>query len=287
MTKKSDNIVAFMGVAGANADLACRNAQPYMETLPCPTFDAVCEAVRSGDAAVGMLPMENSHAGRVAEIHNLLPQMGLHIIGEYFLPVQHFLASIKGAKLGDIQQAHSHPQALMQCDKTLKKHKIESVGSSNTAVAAQQVSEWNDGTKAAICSKLAAELYGLEVIAENVQDSSNNMTTFIMVARDMLDEDALEEANLVLTTILFECRNIPAALYKALGGFATNTVNMLKLESYIQAGDSQTATFLMVFIGQPDDKPVQLALEELAFYTKKIDVLGVYPADASRLVTGI
>lgn len=287
MTKNVDNIIAFMGVAGANADLACRNAQPYMETLPCPTFDAVCEAVRAGDAAVGMLPMENSHAGRVAEIHNLLPQLGLHIIGEYFLPVKHYLASVQGAKLADIKQAYSHPQALMQCNKSLKKHNIEPQSSSNTAVAAQQVAQWGDSSKAALCSSLAAELYGLNVIAEDLQDSSDNMTTFIMVAKDMLDEETLEEADLVLTSILFECRNIPAALYKALGGFATNAVNMLKLESYIAAGDSQTATFLMVFVGKPEDPSVQNALEELAFYTKKINVLGVYPADISRKVTGI
>lgn len=287
MTKNAENIIAFMGVAGANADLACRNAQPYMETLPCPTFDAVCEVVRAGGAAIGMLPMENSHAGRVAEIHNLLPQMGLHIVGEYFLPVTHCLASVKGAKLDAIKQAYSHPQALMQCKKSLEKHGIEPISSSNTAVAAQQVSEWNDASKAAICSKLAAELYGLEVIADDLQDSSNNMTTFIMVSKEILDEEALEEARLVLTSILFECRNIPAALYKALGGFATNAVNMLKLESYITSGDSQTATFLMTFVGNPDERPVQLALEELAFFTNKVDVLGVYAADESRRIANI
>ncbi|MDG1286388.1 MAG: prephenate dehydratase domain-containing protein [Rickettsiales bacterium] len=283
MTKNSDNIIAFMGVAGANADLACRKSEPYMETLPCSTFEAVFEAVRDGKARIGMLPMENSHAGRVSEIHNLLPEMGLHIVGEHFLPVQHVLAAPTKVKIKDITEAYSHPQALMQCHKTLQKHTITANASSNTAVAAQQVKEWGDSSKAALCSELAAELYGLEIIEANMQDSNDNVTTFIKVARDMLEDEELEEGStMILTSIVFELRNIPAALYKALGGFATNNVNMLKLESYVAGGASPTAQFLVTFEGKPDDVPVQLTLEELGFFTKKIDVLGVYPAAADR-----
>lgn len=282
MTNKPENLIAFMGVTGANADLACRNAEPYMETLPCPTFDAVCEAVRAGEARLGMLPMENSHAGRVSEIHNLLPQMGLHIVGEYFLPVRHMMAAPKGAKIEDIKEIYSHPQALMQCNKSIKKYNLTGISSSNTAVSAQRVSEWADSSKAALCSELAAELNGLSIIAKDMQDRDNNKTTFIMVAREMLDEDAIDDAPLVLTSIFFECRNIPAALYKALGGFATNKVNMLKLESYVKLESDNSAEFLMTFVGKPEDERVQQALEELSFFTKKIHVLGVYPAANER-----
>ncbi len=282
MTKNTDNIIAFMGVAGANADLACRKSEPYMETLPCPTFEAVFEAVRDGKARLGMLPMENSHAGRVSEIHNLLPEMGLHIVGEYFLPVQHVLAAPEKVEIEDISEAYSHPQALMQCHKTLKDQSISAHAASNTAVAAQMVKEWADSTKAALCSELAAELYGLEVIEPNMQDKDDNITTFIKVSCDMLEEEELEESSNILTSIVFELRNMPAALYKALGGFATNNVNMLKLESYVAGGASPTAQFFVTFEGKPDDAPVQLTLEELGFFTKKIDVLGVYPAAEDR-----
>ena len=282
MNDKAENTIAFMGIAGANADLACRRAQPYRDTIPCPTFEAVFEAVRDGKAEMGMLPMENSQAGRVAEIHHLLPKMGLHIVGEFYLPIQHVLAAPKGAKLNEIEEAYSHPQALMQCRENLLKQQIEPKVFSNTAVAAKNVKDWNDPKKAALCSVLAAELYGLEIIEPNMQDANDNVTTFIIVAQDMLDEDALVKGSAVLTSILFELRNIPAALYKTLGGFATNAVNMVKLESYIVGGSAPTARFFMTFEGQPDDSSVQLALEELTFYTKKIDVLGVYPAAPER-----
>lgn len=282
MTQNPDNMIAFMGVAGANADLACRRAEPYMETLPCGSFDEVFEAVRDGRARLGMLPMENSHAGRVAEIHNLLPKMGLHIVGEYFLPVRHVLAGCEAVDISEIKEAHSHPQALMQCHETLKKHNIKAVSASNTAMAAQQVKSWGDAHKAALCSELAAELYGLKIIQNDMQDSNDNVTVFIIVSREMLDPEAFEKGDMVLTSILFELRNIPSALYKALGGFATNAVNMLKLESYIAGGSSPTAEFLMTFEGKPEDKAVQLALEELGFFTKNVQVLGVYPAAKER-----
>ena len=282
MTKKSDNKIAFMGVAGANADLACRLAEPYRDTLPCTTFEAVFEAVRDNKAQIGMLPMENSQAGRVAEIHHLLPKMGLHIVGEYFLPIQHVLAAPEGTNIDQIEAAYSHPQALMQCHDNLVKHAIEPKIFSNTAVAAKTVAQWNDSTKAALCTPLAAELYGLTILHDHMQDADDNVTTFIKLAREMLEEEELENAPLILTSILFECRHIPAALYKALGGFATNGVNMIKLESYMTGGTSPVARFFMTFEGQPDDPAVQLALEELTFYTKKIDVLGVYPAAKER-----
>ncbi len=282
MTKNSKNIIAFMGIAGANADLACRISEPYMETLPCDTFDDVFLAVREGKASRGLVPIENSHAGRVAEIHNLLPQMGLHIVGEHFLAVKHTLAGIKGAQLVDIKEVYSHPQALMQCKGNLQKLKAVPCASSNTAGAALNVSKWADKSKAALCTDLAAELYGLEPLKSDMQDNNINITTFIKVAIDLLDEEELDGVDNILTSILFELRNIPSALYKALGGFATNKVNMVKLESYISSGVAPTAQFLMTFEGKPSEIPVQNALDELSFFTQKVTILGVYPADKDR-----
>jgi prephenate dehydratase len=282
MNQKQTNHIAFMGIAGANADLACRNAEPYMETLPCSSFEGVFEAVKEGKADLGMLPMENSHAGRVSEIHHLLPKMGLHVVGEYFLPIKHVLAGTQDASSETVKEVYSHPQALMQCYENLKSRKLESLAASNTAIAAKQVAEQGDNSKAALCSPLAAELNGLKILEENMQDKDDNVTVFIKVAREILDEEVLEESPLILTSLLFECRNIPSALYKGLGGFATNGVNLLKLESYIAGGKSPTAEFLVTFEGKPEDKAVQLALEELGFFSKRIELLGIYPAAEER-----
>jgi prephenate dehydratase len=280
MVADSANTIAFMGVAGANADMACRRAYPYMQTLPCPSFEDVFEAVEQGKAALGFIPIENSQAGRVAEIHGLLPKTNLHFVSEYFLPVEHVLASVKGATLEGITDAYSHPQALLQCRENLRKHSITPHPHSNTAVAAEDVAKWNDPTKAAICSKLAAELYGLTVLKDPLQDAEDNVTVFVAISKEPIEPEP--SAGPVLTTLLFTVRNIPAALYKSLGGFATNSVNILKLESYIPGGNSQAAQFFLTFEGHPSDRPVQLALEELGFFTKQVKVLGMYTADPKR-----
>ncbi|MEK6745547.1 MAG: prephenate dehydratase [Pseudomonadota bacterium] len=277
------NTIAFMGVEGANADLACRQACPYMQTQPCPSFEDVFEAVANGKAELGMIPIENSQAGRVAEIHNLLPKTKLHIVGEYFQNIEHVLVSAKGATLETIKDVYSHPQALLQCREHLREMNVETHTYSNTAMAASDVAKWNDPTKAAIASPLAAELYGLKILREHLQDAENNITVFIMVAREPA-EIKPQDGN-ILTTLLFTVRNMPAALYKSLGGFATQGVNIVKLESYIPGGARRDAAqFFLTFEGHPHEKNVQGALEELSFYCKKVTVLGVYKADKARFV---
>lgn len=277
----SENTIAFMGVEGANADLACRKARPYMQTLPCPSFEDVFEAVASGKAALGMIPIENSQAGRVAEIHNLLPKTKLHIVGEYFQQIEHVLMAANGATLTNITDVYSHPQALMQCRDNLREMKVDTHTYSNTAVAAADIAKWNDVSKAAIASPLAAELYGLKILREHMQDADNNITVFILIAREPID--IKPQDGRVLTTLLFTVRNMPAALYKSLGGFATQGVNIVKLESYIPGGAKrEAAQFFLTFEGHPHEKNVQGALEELSFYCKKVTVLGVYKADEAR-----
>lgn len=279
-----ENTIAFMGMEGANADLACRQACPYMHTLPCASFEDVFEAVEQGKAALGMIPIENSQAGRVAEIHYLLPRTNVHIVGEYFQAIEHCLVAPKGSNLKGIKEVYSHPQALMQCRGHLRELGVAAHPYSNTAQAAADVAQWNDKTKAAVCSPLAAELYGLSVLREHLQDSDGNTTVFVVIAREPVDPDPEKTAR-VLTTLLFTVRNIPAALYKALGGFATNNVNILKLESYIPGGGTQeSAQFFLICEGHPRQLHVQHTLEELHFFCKQVRVLGVYPADPARFV---
>ncbi len=284
-TYDAENTIAFMGVEGANADLACRQAAPYMQTLPCPSFEDVFEAVSSGKAALGMIPIENSQAGRVAEIHNILPRSNLHIVGEYFQRIEHCLLAPKGTKLEGVKDVYSHPQGLLQCREHIRELGLTAHPYSNTAAAAKDVAAWNDPAKAAIASPLAAELYGLQVLKTHFQDADDNITVFIILAREPIDPEPAEDAR-ILTTLLFSIRNIPAALYKALGGFATNGVNIVKLESYIPGGKSASthnaSQFFLSFEGHPREKRVQNALEELGFFTRKVQVLGVYPADPVR-----
>ncbi len=280
MSAKKTNLIAFQGAVGAHSDMAARNAYPYMETLPCPSFEDVFEAVEEGRADLGLIPIENSQAGRVAEIHNLLPKTKLHIIGEYFHRVVHVLAAPEGATEKTIKEVYSHPQALMQCRENIHKRKYQAITYSDTALAAKHAAEWKDTSKAALCSELAAGLYGLKILVPHFEDSDTNTTIFMTISREEIDVDP--EKNMVLTTLLFTIRNIPAALYKALGGFATNQVNLLKLESYIPGGTSGAAQFYVTLEGHPSQKNVQLALEELGFFTKKVQVLGVYPAAKER-----
>ncbi len=281
-TTDPENTIAFMGVEGANADLACRQACPYMHTLGVASFEDVFQAVAEGRAALGMIPIENSQAGRVAEIHPLLPKTNLHIVGEYFQHIEHCLLAPKGATLATVKDVYSHPQGLLQCREHLRELKLTTHTYSNTAQAAADVAQWNDKTKAAVASPLAGELYGLAVLKEHMQDSDDNVTVFIIIAREPVDPEPSESAR-VLTTLLYTVRNLPAALYKSLGGFATNGVNILKLESYIPPGAARdSAQFFLTFEGHPRQPNVQHALEELSFFCKKVTVLGVYPADKAR-----
>lgn len=276
----SMHTIAFMGVEGANADLACRQNYPYMQTMALSSFEEVFEAVAEGRAKYAMIPIENSQAGRVAEIHNLLPRTNLHIVHEHIQKVEHHLYGLKGTKIADIKTVYSHHQGLLQCRSFIREHNLATSIHDNTATAAKDVAAWGDVSKGAICSKLAGKLYGLELLAENIHDAEDNETLFVVLAKEA--EDPNPEEGMVLTSLLFTLRHLPAALYKALGGFATNNINMLKLESYIRAGSQPTAQFFMTFEGSPDQRNVQLALEELGFFTHKVSVLGVYPADASR-----
>lgn len=276
----AEHTIAFMGVEGANADLACRQNYPYMKTLPQHSFEEVFDAVASGKAKYAMVPIENSQAGRVAEIHNLLPRTNLHIVAEHIQKIEHHLYSVVGASLETVKHVYSHHQGLLQCRSFIGGHKLTTHIHDNTATAARDVAQWNDPTKAAICSKLAGELYQLTKLADNIQDAEDNETLFVVLSKAPVDPDP--EEGLVLTSLFFSLRNIPAALYKSLGGFATNNVNMIKLESYIRAGANSSAQFFMTFEGHPREKPVQLAIEELGFFTQKVSVLGVYPADKAR-----
>jgi prephenate dehydratase len=280
MTEHLDRKIVFQGVAGAHADVACRTFYPYLKSLAVPTFDRAIGAVETGKADVCMIPIENSSAGRVAEIHHLLPETSLFITGEYFLPVRHCLAGPKGASAATVKTVYSHPQALMQCRKRLESMGIDTESAVNTAVAAERIAAQGDVTRGVVCSRLAVELYGLELLQEDVQDSSDNTTVFITMEREQKDPDPSKGS--VLTSMLFEARNIPAALYKALGGFATNQVNMIKIESYIPGGSSQRAHFFITFEGASTEKHVHLALEELGFFCKRTKMLGSYYADKRR-----
>lgn len=280
--RKHNKIIAFQGIAGAHADLACRMAYPYLDTKPAASFLQAIQWVEEGKADICMIPIENSQAGRVAEIHNILPKTSLHIIGEYFVPIAHYLMAPKGAMLSDVRQVYSHPQALMQCQKTLTMfgHPVECIERSNTAVAAQQVAEWNDPHKAAIASSLAAELYGLTVLREHVEDASDNTTVFIAMAKEAADPNPKEGQ--VITSVLFTVKNIPSAFYKALGGFAAHHINLLKVESYIPAGQSKKAQFFISFEGSPRTETVSHALASLASFCTDVRILGSYYADKAR-----
>jgi prephenate dehydratase len=277
----AEHTIAFMGVEGANADLACRQNYPYMQTMALNSFEEAFAAVEAGAVKYAMIPIENSQAGRVAEIHNILPRTNLHIVAEHIQKVQHHLYGVKGAKAADVTDVYSHHQGLLQCRKYIGEHQLKTHIHDNTATAARDVGQWGDKTKAAICSQLAGELYGIDKLAENIHDAEDNETLFVVMSKEPADPNP--EDGMVLTSLFFTLRNIPAALYKSLGGFATNHVNMIKLESYIRgSGARDQAQFFMTFEGHPNQKHVQLAIEELGFFTHKVNVLGVYPADKER-----
>jgi prephenate dehydratase len=277
MTKKK---IVFQGEPGANSHLACREAYPDFEPVACPTFEDAFAAVSNGDAALGMIPVENSIAGRVADIHHLMPNSGLHIVAEWFLPVKHQLMAPKGAKLAEIKTVESHVHALGQCRNIIRKLKVKAVVAADTAGSAREVAERGDKTCAAIASRLAAEIYGLDILVEDVEDEAHNTTRFIVLARE--PQWAEGGNGPVVTTFIFRVRNIPAALYKAMGGFATNGVNMTKLESYMIGGNFFATMFYADIEGHPDDHNVTLALKELEYFSKETKILGVYPAHPYR-----
>jgi len=277
MAKKK---IIFQGEPGANSHLACREAYPDYEPVPCPTFEDCFSALSAGDVDLGMIPIENSLAGRVADIHHLMPTSGLHIIAEWFLPIRNQLMAPKGATLQTIETVESHVMALGQCRRFIREHKLKPIVAADTAGSAREVAERGDKSRAAIASRLAAEIYGLDILKEDIEDEAHSTTRFIVLSREK--RWAKSGEGKVVTTFVFRVRNVPAALYKAMGGFATNGVNMTKLESYMVGGNFFATQFYADVEGHPDERPLMLALEELAFYSKELTVLGVYPAHAFR-----
>jgi prephenate dehydratase len=312
--------IAFQGQLGANSHLACRNAYPEHEPLGCPTFEDAFATVAAGEAELGMIPIENTVAGRVADIHFLLRGIGqaadihrliqgiglassidrntvraaahgtaaqngapLRIVAEWYEPIRHQLMAPKGATLASIRTVESHVMALGQCRNKIRELGLKPIIAADTAGAAREVALACDPTRAAIASHLAAEIHGLDILAENVEDESHNTTRFIVLSRE--GEWASSSDGPVVTSFVFQVRNVPAALYKALGGFATNGVNMTKLESHVFGERFSVAEFYADIEGHPDDRPVRLALEELAFFSRELKILGVYPASPFRQPT--
>ncbi|KFB11343.1 prephenate dehydratase [Nitratireductor basaltis] len=274
--KKKTNRISFQGEPGANSDTACRNMFPDMEPLPCATFEDAFNAVESGKADLAMIPIENTLAGRVADIHYLLPHSRLHIVGEYYLPIHFQLMVLPGVDMSEIKEVHSHIHALGQCRKIIRKNRWKPMVAGDTAGAAKLVAEENIRTNAALAPRLAADLYGLDIVAENVEDSENNVTRFVVLSKEKKWAERKSADQLMVTTFIFRVRNLPAALYKAMGGFATNGVNMTKLESYQLGGKLFSSLFYADVEGHPDDRNVALALEELRFFSREVRILGVY-----------
>jgi prephenate dehydratase len=278
MTKQK---IAYQGEPGANSDIACRDMFPDHEPMPCATFEDALGAIRDGSADLGMIPIENSLAGRVADIHHLLPASGLHIIGEYFLPIRFQLLGLPDARIEAVTDIYSHVHALGQCRKIIRRLGARGHVAGDTAGSARQVAEWGDPKKASLATRLAGEIYGLKVLESDVEDEKHNTTRFVVLSRTPQWAEQ-GEPNLV-TTFVFRVRNVPAALYKALGGFATNGVNMTKLESYMVDGQFTATQFLADVDGHPDDAGLKFALEELSFFTRELRILGVYRAHPFRI----
>jgi prephenate dehydratase len=272
--------IVFQGERGANSHIACQEAYPQYEPLPCATFEDCFTALTNGEAELGMIPIENSVAGRVADIHHLMPTSSMHIIAEWFLPIRNQLMAPKGATLETIKTVESHVMALGQCRNSIRALKLKPIVHADTAGSAREVAQANDITRAAIASRLAAEIYGLNILKENVEDATHSTTRFVVLSREKKWTKAGNGK--VVTTFVFQVRNLPAALYKALGGFATNGVNMTKLESYMVGGNFFATQFYADVEGHPDDRALVHALEELRFFSKELTILGVYPAHPYR-----
>lgn len=272
--------IAFQGLPGAYSHLACRTAYPAMDPLPSATFEDAFAAVREGRARYAMIPIDNSVAGRVADVHHLLPYSGLHIIGEHFERINHHLLAPKGATLDSIKTVESHVHALGQCRNLIRQMGLTVIVGADTAGAAADLAKTGDTTKAAIASELAAEIYGLQSLKANIEDAEHNTTRFVVLSREAVEPNPNQPC---VTTFVFRVRNVPAALYKAMGGFATNGINMTKLESYLVGGEFVAAQFYVDVEGHPAQRNLRLALEELAFFSHEVRILGVYPAHPFRL----
>lgn len=274
------NCVLYQGEPGANSHLACLNAFPNMRPEACPTFEDALAALYQRQARYALIPIENSVAGRVADVHHLLPQFELFIVGEHFERIYHQLLVLPGTKLEDLKSVHSHTHALGQCRKIIRELGLKAVTEADTAGAARMLRDEGDKTKAVIASRLAAETYGLEIIRSDIEDAEHNTTRFIVLSADR--DDAPMGNGPTITTFIFRVRNVPAALYKALGGFATNSVNMTKLESYMVEGNFWATMFYADIEGHPDERSVTLAMEECQFFSSEFRIVGVYPASPFR-----
>ncbi|MFE6646742.1 prephenate dehydratase [Nocardioides sp. NPDC057772] len=272
--------IAYQGEPGSNSHMVCQRHYPELESVPCASFEDVFATVEAGEASLAMIPIDNSLAGRVADIHHFLPESNLHIIAEHYLRIRFHLLGLPGAHLDDIRTVHSHVHALGQCRNIIREHGFTPVVSGDTAGAAREVVEAGDPTMAAISPPLAASIYGLDVLATDIEDADHNTTRFVVLSPDFIQAPA--DQGPVVTSFIFNVRNLPAALYKALGGFATNGVNMTKLESYMVDGKFTATQFLAEVDGHPDQPGLKRALEELAFFTTDVKLLGVYPADPAR-----
>jgi prephenate dehydratase len=272
--------ILYQGEPGANSHLACVNTYPDMEPVACPTFEDALVALRERKARYAMIPIENSVAGRVADVHHLLPHSELYIVGEHFERIYHQLLVLPGTKSDDLKTIHSHTHALGQCRKVIREMGLRPVIEADTAGAARMLRDEGDHSKAVIASRLAAEIYGLDILRSDIEDAEHNTTRFILLSADR--EDAPAGNGPMVTTFIFRVRNVPAALYKALGGFATNGVNMTKLESYMIEGNFSATVFYADIEGHPDERPVALALEECRFFSSEFRVFGVYPASPFR-----
>jgi prephenate dehydratase len=278
MTVKQQ-IIAFGGALGSYADLACRAVFPQEKTLPCLGFEEAFATVREGRADHAMIPVDNAIAGRVADVHHLLPQGKLHIVGEHYQSVQHQLLALPGSQLSDLTIVKSHVQGLSQCRKFIQQHHLTPIAENNTAQAAANLAAQQDRSTGVIASSLAAQLYGLVSLADNIADIQGNTTRFLILAKEPRAHTTTENC---ITSLIFRVRSVPAALYKALGGFATNGVNITKLESYLVDGNFTAAQFYLDIEGHPDTTPMRHALEELNFFAHEVTILGTYPAHAFR-----
>lgn len=272
--------IAYQGVAGAYSHIACQRVFPNQEYIACDTFEKAMYLVNKKAVDFAMIPVENSNAGRVADVHFLLPEAGLSIVGEFFLRIEHQLLGLQGAKLNEVVSASSHPQALAQCSEFLKKNNITPVARIDTAKSCEDVLRDNDVTKAAIASKLAAEIYHLDILASHIENAANNTTRFLIMSREK--KIPADDGGKFITSFIFKAKNIPAALYKALGGFATNGINITKLESYLLEGKFISAQFYVEIEAHPDQKAYQNAFEELKFFSEEVHILGTYAAHPYR-----
>jgi prephenate dehydratase len=275
--------IAYQGEPGANSHIACADVYPDLEPLACATFEDAFAALQEGSAELAMIPIENSIAGRVADIHSLLPASGLHIVGETFLPIHFQLLALPGARIEDLKSVHSHIHALGQCRNIIRRHRLKPMVAGDTAGSAREVAEWADKSRASLATRLAGQIYGLQILVSDVEDEDHNTTRFVVLSKEA--RWAPPGNGVVVTTFVFRVRNVPAALYKALGGFATNGVNMTKLESYMEGGEFSATQFLADVDGHPEDPPLKRALEELDFFSREMRILGVYPAHPFRAET--